>query len=101
VLSLERQPTLTRVTIAISSLVLVPVSLSLPLLGVAGVIYTVAATILGLLFVAIAARGLRLRADGDHAERARRWARGLFLYSLLYLVALFGALALDRVVSAG
>ena len=98
VLSLERQPRLTRATVVISSMLLVPVSLSLPLLGVAGPLYAVVAAGLGLGFVVIAGRGLSMRADAEHIDQARRWAKGLFLYSLLYLVALFGALAVDRAI---
>jgi heme O synthase-like polyprenyltransferase len=33
-------------------------------------------------------------------RRAQTWARGLFLYSLLYLVVLFGTLALDRALTS-
>jgi protoheme IX farnesyltransferase len=93
VLSFARQPRLTRTTVLLSSAALLPVSLLLAVLGVAGPVYTVVAGACGVMFVVRAAGGLRL----DPADpRARRWAKGLFLYSLLYLVALFGALAVDR-----
>ena len=47
VLSLAREPVLTRLTIVVSTVLLVPVSLLLPLLGVAGPVYLVAALVLG------------------------------------------------------
>jgi hypothetical protein len=91
VLSLAREPALTRITIVVSTVLLVPVSLLLPLLGVAGPLYLVAALVLGLVFVVIAARGLRHHARDDEGNRrAQAWAKGLFLYSLLYLVACSG-----------
>jgi protoheme IX farnesyltransferase len=93
VLSLAREPALTRATVIATTVALLPVSLLLPALGAAGILYTVAAVLLGLVFLARAARGLRLDAADP---RARRWAKGLFLYSLIYLVLLFAALAVDR-----
>jgi protoheme IX farnesyltransferase len=101
VLSLSREPVLTRLTIVVSTVLLVPVSLLLPLLGVAGPLYLVTALALGLGFVVIAAQGLRHHARDDQGtRRAQAWARGLFLYSLLYLVVLFGTLALDRALTS-
>jgi protoheme IX farnesyltransferase len=63
---------------------LVPVAL-----GDLGVVYAVAAAALAARFLQLA---LRLRRDPDDPVRARR----LFLYSLLYLAALFVAMGLDR-----
>lgn len=71
------------------ALLLVPLSLMLATLGVAGSIYLWGATVLGMGFVAWAFTGL------DNAAGAR-WARGYFLASLAYLPGLTGALALDR-----
>jgi len=70
------------------ALLLVPVSLLLAPLGVAGPIYTWSAFALGMAFVGWAFTGLDDRA-GD------RWARGFFVASLLYLPALVLALGLD------
>jgi len=67
---------------------LVPVSLLLVPLGIAGTIYLVAAGVLGLGFFAWSLAGLR-------AEAGNRWARKLFLASLVYLPLLFAALAID------
>jgi protoheme IX farnesyltransferase len=101
VLSLAREPALTRWTIVLSTLLLVPVSLTLSLLRVAGPLYLGAAVLFGLGFVALSGQALGQHArDEQGRDRARRWAKGLFLYSLLYLVVLFGALALDRVLLA-
>ena len=67
---------------------LVLVSLSVGWLGMAGMAYAVAATLLGLGFLAVAAAGLRRAADS-------RWARQAFAFSLIYLPALIGVLVLD------
>ena len=67
---------------------LLPVSLALVPLGVAGWIYFTLAALLGLIFVGWALLGLR-------ARNIKKWARGLFLYSLVYLTLLFAALLAD------
>ncbi len=72
---------------------LVPVSLLLVPLGIAGTGYLVAAAVLGVAFFAWSLVGLR-RAAGN------RWARQLFLASLVYLPLLFAALAIDVAASA-
>ncbi len=95
VISLVRSPRSTRITMVVSSFALVAVTLLLYPLGVAGFIYGAIASALGFGFLAIALRGVGLAAE-DPASK--RWARGLFLYSLVYLTALFLALALDRLI---
>jgi protoheme IX farnesyltransferase len=67
---------------------LVPLSLMLVLLGIAGSFYLVAAMLLGMVFLAWAFTGL------DDAA-GPRWARGYFLASLAYLPALIAALVVD------
>lgn len=67
---------------------LVPVSLLLVPLGIAGWLYLGVATVLGLVFLAWALLGLR-------ADAGSRWARQLFVASLIYLPLLFAALAVD------
>lgn len=67
---------------------LVPLSLMLTVLGIAGSFYLVVAMLLGMAFLAWAFTGL------DDAAGAR-WARGYFLASLAYLPALIAALAID------
>jgi len=67
---------------------LVPVSLMLVPLGIAGTIYFSVAAVLGVAFFVWSLVGLR-------AEAGNRWARQLFLASLVYLPLLFAALAVD------
>jgi protoheme IX farnesyltransferase len=67
---------------------LVPVSLLLVPMGIAGTLYLVTASVLGLAFLAWSLVGLR-------SEAGNRWARQLFVASLVYLPLLFAALALD------
>ncbi|MBK8171955.1 MAG: protoheme IX farnesyltransferase [Sandaracinaceae bacterium] len=67
---------------------LLPVSLLLAPLGVAGKPYLFAATALGLVFLGTSLLGLRR--DAGH-----KWARRLFYVSLVYLTLLFLALTLD------
>ncbi|HEY8432106.1 MAG TPA: heme o synthase [Sandaracinaceae bacterium] len=71
---------------------LLPVSLLLVPLGIAGWIYLTVAAVLGVAFLVWALLGLR-------KEAGNRWARQLFLASLAYLPLLFAALAVD--VAAG
>jgi protoheme IX farnesyltransferase len=85
---------------------LLPLSLLLVPLGVAGWIYLVSAAGLGGWFLLTALRGLRAEGAGAAggspwgAEPGLLWARRLFRVSLLYLPALVLALALDGLVGA-
>jgi protoheme IX farnesyltransferase len=74
----------TRAWIAVTAVVLVPVSLALLPLGVAGRAYGAAATVLGGALAASALAGLR--------RTGARQARSFFLATLAYLVLLFAAL---------
>lgn len=67
---------------------LVPLSLMLTPLGVAGFFYLSAAMLLGMAFLGWAFTGL-------HDAAGARWARGYFLASLAYLPALTAALWVD------
>lgn len=67
---------------------LLPVSLLLVPLDIAGWIYAGTATVLGVVFVVYTLAGLR-------AENQGRWARKVFLYSLIYVTVLFAALLVD------
>lgn len=71
------------------AMLLIPLSLMLAPLGVAGGVYLWGASFLGMAFLGWAFTGL------DDAAGAR-WARGYFLASLVYLPGLTCALALDR-----
>jgi heme o synthase len=70
------------------TLVLVPMSLLLVPLGMAGTPYFVAAVLLGAAFLALVGRGVLL-------GEGKAWARQVFLFSLIYLAGLFGALLLS------
>lgn len=74
------------------SMILLPVSLLLAAMGVAGGIYFVSAALLGAGFLGWSFTGL------DNAAGVR-WARSFFFASLVYLPALTLALALDVVLS--
>jgi protoheme IX farnesyltransferase len=70
---------------------LIPVSMVLTPLGVTGPVYLVAAIVLGSVFLIQAIRGL-----GQQESTANvRWARQLFVLSLVYLPALTIALVVD------
>lgn len=67
---------------------LIPISVALTPLGVTGPVYLVAAIVLGAAFLVQALRGLGPQEDV-------RWARQLFVLSLVYLPALTVALVVD------
>ncbi len=68
--------------------ILVPVSLCLVPLNVAGLLYGSVALVLGIYFMVKALEGLK-------TKHPTQWARSLFLYSLVYLSLLFAALGID------
>jgi len=80
----------TRRQIILYSVLLVALTLVLAGFGMMGPIYFVAALVLGGVFLHYAIRLWR--------EATRDAARRLYLYSILYLFALFTAMAVDRVV---
>ncbi|HTO92374.1 MAG TPA: heme o synthase [Candidatus Sulfotelmatobacter sp.] len=82
----------TRRQILIYTLVLVPVTLALQPLGLASAFYTAPATLLGLAFIALAIRLARTH-EAKHAMQ-------LFLFSILYLFALYLLLAADALMAA-
>lgn len=84
----ERGRDWTKLHAALTCGALVPVSLLLVPLGTASALYFVLALAAGLGFFAFTLLGLRPGAGN-------RWARQLFLVSLLYLPVLFTALAVD------
>jgi protoheme IX farnesyltransferase len=89
VLPNERGPEMTRLAIMIYLAAQVQLSLLLFPLGVAGKWYTGVATLLGAGYFGYAAVGGR--------SGGPRWARNLFLISLIYLPLLFGAMVVDSV----
>ena len=68
---------------------LVLVSLALVPLEVAGSIYLISASVLGAIFLGIALAGCR-------TKRPNRWARAVFLYSLVYMNLMVVFLAVDH-----
>ena len=78
----------TRVWMLVWTVLLVAVSVLLVPFGVAGPLYLAAALVLGGAFLVLVARGV-LRREG------KAWARQTFLFSLVYLPGLFGALLLS------
>jgi len=80
----------TRRQIVRYSLVLVAVSLVLSAFGLMGFGYSIAALVLGGVFIFLAVRLWR--------EATPLAARLLYSYSILYLFALFTAMAVDRAV---
>ena len=72
---------------------LVPLSVLLFLTGYLGLVYLFAALVLGVVFIAYAVRLLR-----SAAAKQRSVARGVYLYSLLYLALLFVAIMVDTTV---
>ena len=69
---------------------LLPLTLLLFIIGGLGYLYLAAAIVLGLLFIVYAVRLLR-----SGASRRRAVARGVYLYSMLYLALLFVAIMVD------
>jgi protoheme IX farnesyltransferase len=82
----------TRRAILAYTVLLVPVTLTLQPMGLAGPLYTVTAAVLGAGFLALAARLWR--------DPRPRLAMGLFGFSILYLFALYLVLTLDAVLAA-
>jgi protoheme IX farnesyltransferase len=82
----------TRRQIVLYALLLIVLTLVLSPFGMMGGVYFVAALVLGALFIRYAVQLWR--------QATRQAARQLYLYSMLYLFALFAAMAVDRVVSS-
>lgn len=74
---------------------LVPVSLMLAPLGIAGALYTAVAASAGLFFLGFCLRSFRAYANESDRVGASRWGRKVFVSSLVYLPVLFAALAVD------
>lgn len=88
ILPVERGDRVTRHHIVAYLVALIAVTLLLVPFGVGGSFYLASAIGLGAVFLGFGAWGLRPSAGA-------RWARGLFITSIFYLVLLLGALALN------
>jgi protoheme IX farnesyltransferase len=98
-LPVARGPRATRHQILGYTVALAPVALSLWLLGYAGWIYGAVAAALSLVFLVHATRVVREAQDEAGRSLAQdAAARKTFAFSIIYLFALFGALAVDRLV---
>ena len=89
----------TRRQVVLYTLVMVPFSLLPWLLGYAGLIYGVSAAVLGLGFFVSVWRLARDKQDAAGVSLTNDApARSTFRYSIIYLFALFGAIAVDALV---
>jgi protoheme IX farnesyltransferase len=87
----------TRKQIMFYTLFLVPLSLAPWALGYSGRLYGVAALLLGVAFLVYVARVMSDKQDATGISLTRDApARAAFRYSIIYLFALFGALAVDQ-----
>ena len=87
----------TRTQILVYTLLLLPISLAPVITGLGGAVFAVAATGLGLGFVAYAIKVARSNAgDTGATPEAMKLAKGMFLYSILYLFALFAVLIIEH-----
>jgi protoheme IX farnesyltransferase len=89
----------TRRQILLYTIVLLPLSLTPFFLRFSGVPYGVTASLLGIVFLQRVYRVITDRQDeGGNSQTADAPAKAAFKYSVLYLFALFAALAIDRLV---
>ena len=87
----------TRLQIFLYTVVLAAVSLAPLATGLGGWVYAVSAGLLGLVFLAYAARLLVSKAGDDGAPgKDMKLARNTFIFSILYLFALFGAVLAEH-----
>ncbi|MFM2148990.1 MAG: hypothetical protein RLZZ187_1296 [Pseudomonadota bacterium] len=87
----------TRRQVIVYTVALFPVALAPWLVGFAGLLYAASAVLLGGIFLVHAWRVLREAQDAEGRSLANdAAARATFRFSLYYLFALFGALALDK-----
>jgi protoheme IX farnesyltransferase len=87
-------PQATRRHILIYSILLVPLAVVPYFVGLGGVAYLVLSTVLGAVFLALAVR-VYVTTEGREADTA---ARRLFLFSILYLYALFATIFVEALV---
>ena len=85
---IEPEGKITAKQIVIFTLLLIPVSLAPFILGVAGVVYLIGASVLGMWFLAASIQAARAKSIGQ--------ARKLLLVSVLYLPILFALMVFDH-----
>lgn len=87
----------TRLQILLYAIVLAPLAVAPGILGMSGWLFTAASSLLGLVFVVLAAQVWRERTT-DNVETKYRWAKRLFGFSILYLFLIFAFLWLDHLI---
>jgi protoheme IX farnesyltransferase len=87
----------TRTQILIYSIILIPIGVAPAIIGFGGLGYAVVSSVLGAIFLALAARIAFLKDQ----TKIRRTAGQLFAFSILYLTALFGTLLVERLMHVG
>lgn len=85
-------PKETRRQILIYSILLVPLATAPYFVGLGGLTYLALSVVLGAVFLFLAARVYATTTEGREADAA---ARRLFLFSILYLYALFATLFVE------
>jgi protoheme IX farnesyltransferase len=83
----------TKLQMLLYTVILLPLGLVPWWLGVSGVLYAVAASVLGLAFLGFA---VWVWFDRDEREGGGRAARRMFAFSILYLFLMFTAMMIDR-----
>ncbi len=87
----------TRKHIFAYTLLMVPIGFAPVMTGLGGWVYAVVAAVLGAAFLHGAVKVLRSRAgEADQTPADIKAAKGLFLFSILYLFVLFAALIVER-----
>jgi len=87
-------PTETRRQIVLYSLVFIPVAISPYFIGLGGLSYLAVSSVLGAVFLKLAFDVRRIT-EGREADAA---AKKLFLFSILYLFAVFGVMLIEKIV---
>jgi protoheme IX farnesyltransferase len=83
----------TRRQIVIYSALLVPLAVVPAVIGLGGITYAIASTVLGAMFLALALRLWRAETEAEQIRVAKR----LFGFSILYLFGLFAVLLIERI----
>jgi heme o synthase len=90
----------TRRQILLYTIILVPLTLAPYLMGFSGLLYGLTAAVLGILFLEHVYRVLTDKQDTEgNSLTGDAPAKAAFKFSVLYLFALFGALAIDRLIA--
>lgn len=87
----------TKLNILLYSVILLPIAIAPYFLGFAGLAYLVASLALNIYFIYCALRLYLLASNETELDQATKsWARKTFLFSILYLFAIFATLVADK-----